>query len=490
MTPSTSQAKSHTHAGRHANRPSAWRAFLHRILWCEPFWIVFLMPALLFPGRFWVTELHPILVVLLFAFWPLRLLAGGSLWRRTPLDWVLAALLAAVGMAVALSPAPASSWEAAGYLLLGVAMAMAMMQWPPLQTRPERAAWLLLAFSVPLALAGPGLLEYAPNKLGLDWLLPDAGNLSPILSESINPNVLGGALLTPALLALALAIGPRWSRLSWRVLWALTAVGLIAELLLTQSRGAYLGLAAGCLLLVLLRWPVSRWLLLPLVAVGLVLMLLSGGLALAFDAIGAEGSLTGVGVAGKGLAQRLLIWQSALVALQQQPLTGIGIGLFGPWVYQNGLLEYDANWQPHAHNLLLQVAADLGLPGLIAYTALLLIIALMLAVLVRRHAPRRRRRQQEEAGATRVRSTYRLSKEGAYRLRLHWSLAAGCAASLAGLLVHGQIDAALWGNKAAFQPWLLFALICLLLLRTKEDQATGSSPVSEFTHSVERRSAI
>jgi hypothetical protein len=39
------------------------------------------------------------------------------------------------------------------------------------------------------------------------------------------------------------------------------------------------------------------------------------------------------------------------------------------------------------------------------------------------------------------------------------------------MLVHGLVDAALWGNKAAFLPWLLLALICLLYLDRSHDRA-------------------
>ena len=79
----------------HAERHTAWRTAILRILWCEPFWIALLAPSLLFPGRFWVAGLQPLWVLLLFAFWPLRLLAarlgGLRTFRASPLDLALAA---------------------------------------------------------------------------------------------------------------------------------------------------------------------------------------------------------------------------------------------------------------------------------------------------------------------------------------------------------------------------------------------------------------
>ena len=55
-----------------------------------------------------------------------------------------------------------------------------------------------------------------------------------------------------------------------------------------------------------------------------------------------------------------------------------------------------------------------------------------------------------------------------YRRRLHWTLALGATAALAAMFVHGLVDAALWGNKMAFLPWLLFALAVSLYRCAKE----------------------
>jgi len=81
---------------------------------------------------------------------------------------------------------------------------------------------------------------------------------------------------------------------------------------------------------------------------------------------------------------------------------------------------------------------DLGIPGALAY-AWLLIRTLWLAV----------RRPHGE---------------------LAFMSAAGVAA-IAGLLVQGILDAAVWGNKGAFLPWVVLGL--LLALSTRTD-ASGS----------------
>jgi putative inorganic carbon (HCO3(-)) transporter len=235
---------------------------------------------------------------------------------------------------------------------------------------------------------------------------------------------------------------------------------LLLVLLLTQCRGAYLGAAAGVLLLLLLRWPRLGWVALPAVLLAALLGASGTGLSLVFDAMGGG---TGAGAAQDGVSGRLQIWQFALQLFAQRPWQGAGLGLFA--AMQTPVAG--STPAPHAHNLLLQVGMDLGLPGLLAYLAVLGGVIAMLWNLLRR-------RESYERLSTRERQQrplewpQRLASGSVYRTRLHWTLALGAAAALAGMLVHGLVDAALWGNKVAFLPWLLFALVAILYQTTKE----------------------
>ena len=74
-----------------------------------------------------------------------------------------------------------------------------------------------------------------------------------------------------------------------------------------------------------------------------------------------------------GLQGRVELWSRALYAIQDFPLTGCGLGTFRQVVhllYPPFFVEPGADLA-HAHNFFLQVALDLGVPGLIAYLALL-----------------------------------------------------------------------------------------------------------------------
>ena len=67
------------------------------------------------------------------------------------------------------------------------------------------------------------------------------------------------------------------------------------------------------------------------------------------------------------------IWSRAIYAIQDFSFTGTGLGTFRRVVnllYPLFTISPDTDIA-HAHNMLLQVAVDVGLPGLIAYLALL-----------------------------------------------------------------------------------------------------------------------
>jgi len=146
-----------------------------------------------------------------------------------------------------------------------------------------------------------------------------------------------------------------------------------------------------------------------------------------------------------GLDQRIEIWSRAIYAIQDFPFTGVGMGTFEQVVaVLYPLFLNPAGTVPHAHNLFLQVAVDLGLPGLIAYLSLL-----GLAFFGGLSAYRTFRRREE------------LALSG---------LCAGCMAGLVGMCMHGLIDAATWGGiKLAFLPWTVMGLV-VALHRLAEDE--------------------
>src|SRR5205823_5167280 len=90
------------------------------------------------------------------------------------------------------------------------------------------------------------------------------------------------------------------------------------------------------------------------------------------------------------LVVRIQVWQSALHAIADYPLTGIGVDTFRrlmPFRYPAAVVpdSYDIG---HAHNQLLQAALDLGLPGLVGYLALWIVATVLAVRSYRQAAPR------------------------------------------------------------------------------------------------------
>ena len=213
-------------------------------------------------------------------------------------------------------------------------------------------------------------------------------------------------------------------------------------LALTYSRSSLIGFAAAVVVLLAVRWRRFGYLLAGLLVVG----------AIAFAAIGPQrvydrvvqldqGSQNG----GSSLVSRPEVWNRASYMIQDFPFTGIGLNTF-PIVldnlYPSFLAGPDARI-PHAHNIYLQTAVDLGLAGLMAFVGLWLIVA------------------REAAQA------FRRARDGPMRGAIA-GLAAGCLA----YLVYGLTDAITLGAKPLV---LLWAMVGLIVVANRELATTTSS---------------
>jgi putative inorganic carbon (HCO3(-)) transporter len=152
----------------------------------------------------------------------------------------------------------------------------------------------------------------------------------------------------------------------------LLALFFATALFLTQSRSAWFGIAAGLAAMAWLHWRWTRWLIF-IVALFLVLAFMYAGpgaaVGVVFRAVspgGADMMVSTVSMAG-----RLEIWSRALHAIRDFAFTGFGLGSFGRAVdslYPLFLMGPDGG--THAHNIFLEVALSLGVPGLIAYISM------------------------------------------------------------------------------------------------------------------------
>ncbi|MCU0513713.1 MAG: O-antigen ligase family protein [Anaerolineae bacterium] len=196
------------------------------------------------------------------------------------------------------------------------------------------------------ARSGTSVIEAA----GVRWLRPYG--LLP------HPNILAGVYLVGTLAALSLTLHRRPAV-------RLAGLGLFGAglwlLLLSFSRGAWLGAAAGGL--VLLAFWLRQWR--RLLPAGL-LALLAGSvfLALYHPFVLARAGAGQPTTEMRSIADRLVYQQIAVAAIQEQPILGVGGGNF-PW-YASFYLFYRTDYDlrgDNVHNVYLGIQAEQGLVG-------------------------------------------------------------------------------------------------------------------------------
>ena len=316
----------------------------------------------------------------------LLVLASGLLWlllalRTTPgplveIDrWILGILALAL-LATGFSPVPLAAAKGLVKLVsyLGVYALMRQL----LATAPlwwDRLVAALLAGELITSVIGIRQLYGDTGELAR-WADPNsvADGTVRIYSTLENPNLLAGYLL-PAL-PLALVALLRWPGLP-RKLFALTALVLgVAALVLTYSRGAWMGLVAegGVIVLLLAVRGTRAWP--PLWRKLFPLLLLVGGAALLVVLVTQVEPLrvrVMSLVAGRQDSSnnfRINVWLAALDMIQARPWLGIGPG--------NDAFNqiYPLFQQPKfnalsAYSIPLELAVEAGVPGLLAGIGLL-----------------------------------------------------------------------------------------------------------------------
>ena len=211
----------------------------------------------------------------------------------------------------------------------------------------------------------------------------------------------------------------------------MAAVALIGpSILLSFSRGAWLGVAVAFLLVVTLRGKRA------------VLALAGAAAAALIAAV----PFLGLGrlVSWVTTAQRLYVWRSAVNMIADRPWTGVGLDNFLYYYRERGYMLPEAWAEPdvsHPHNIVLDHWVRLGVLGVAALAWLQVSFWQRSAALYRR-----------------------LSGQ---RLQV---LAVALMASMADFLVHGMLDNSYFLIDLAVVFWLTFGLAEVM---EKECQITG-----------------
>jgi O-antigen ligase len=146
-----------------------------------------------------------------------------------------------------------------------------------------------------------------------------------------------------------------------RLFWTLPAVVLGAStLLLGLTRGAWIGLATGLLVALAVHRP-RALILFPLAATLLFLILPQPVLNRAAATVGYHDAAT---------RERLGMFETGAAMVRDHPVFGLGPGIVQPAYaeYRSGKAPHRI---PHLHNNIIQIAAERGVAGLLAYGAIL-----------------------------------------------------------------------------------------------------------------------
>jgi putative inorganic carbon (HCO3(-)) transporter len=331
-------------------------------------------------------------------------------------------------------PADGTSLNHFAGLALGILAMGIVATW----SRTERRMILMTALFalaatavVVVGLAGTSIQhpKVLPMELASAMMLRLPG-LQGSEEKSVNPNAVGGTAVLVAPMLIALALLPR-RRMTGeprlRPLAVVAAAIAMAVAIVSQSRSAWLA-AAVVAVIALIRFASRGWMRVVIVA------LLAIGAAIAMMQYQSASPPAYLGVHEFGwiglrisAVERVGIWRYAVAQIASSPLWGIGINAFH-LAHLGPPFNMD---QPvaHAHNILLQVALDFGLVGLLAYIVLqaMLLSAAFRSVGMRSAVSRR--------------------------------IAAGAGLTLVAALAFGAADAIALGAKVGIFQWAASGLI-------------------------------
>ena len=332
--------------------------------------VVICVPPLIFPTHVPAWGVYGALACFALLMFVGYVLAGRCI-VRTPVDIPILVLLLLLPIAMAITPDRDLTlphvYKAVGSVALFYGIVGVI----------EEEAWFELGG---LAISVLGVVLAVLTLLGTEW--PAAKLPLPLLDlyelfprrfrafwnpTGFNSNIAGGTLAMLLPVPVAYLAFDRRTRVR---LGALLAVGVVSlVLLLTQSRGAMVALAAGIMVMLIARD--QRWLVVMVVLALICVLALQFG---EIDSFLAAASDTAAGSAIHSLEGRAELWSRGWMMLQDFPLTGIGFGTVVkvmPVLYPTFVVSNDTGLE-HVHNAYLEVGVDLGFPGLIAALAFFL----------------------------------------------------------------------------------------------------------------------
>ncbi len=298
----------------------------------------------------------------------------------------------------------------------------------------KRLMWAMLTSAVAVSLYGFHQYFFGANVSAMEWVdgeqFPDLK--MRVFSTLENPNLLAGFLVT--MMAIASGMGYKSDTVKSKMIFASLVILFGGCLVLTYSRGAWLSLLAIIGMYGVLCNRKIFWLLLLLPIIGFF----------AHDAL-LERLMSIMNPTDTSSTLRLALWESTIAMIMDKPFFGIGWGAYWMVYPDYDFFINNANTKIfHAHNMYLNIAAEIGIPGLLTFLSMMY-------------------------GHVRLALS---SMRGAAQ---HWSsgVMLGIVGANCGLIVNGFTDYVLFNIQLSMLFWLLNALIVVVwqLNHQRQDQS-------------------
>jgi probable O-glycosylation ligase (exosortase A-associated) len=308
-------------------------------------------------------ELHPALAnltslaywlafVTLAIFLPTQLLLEGNLTARPPEVKLVLLLCVAALLSIPFAINPAEAWTAFNYPFIR-AVAMFIVIINVVRTPSRLKGLMLLGLAVGIVLSVGAINDYRLGRVAVE----EGGRVAGVVGGMFgNPNDLALHLVMMIPLAVGLLLSTR--NVLAKPLYAACALLMVGGVIISFSRGAFLGLLGASIALAWKLGRRNRLLMIILVAAFLVALI-----ALApgeyTDRMSTIGS---VSRDESSSSRRDLLVRSIIVALHN-PVFGVGIGNF----------HIVSIRELVSHNAYTQVAAEMGLAAMVVYIMLLVV---------------------------------------------------------------------------------------------------------------------
>lgn len=309
---------------------------------------VFFRPYELFDAPILREGAQWVAIITLLVYLPAQLAAEGNLTAR-PREVNLALILLALALlSVPTAISPGEGWDSFVEFLKVILIFVIAVNVVNTEWRLRGLLTLVLAASIVLSFSA--FSDYRQGRFEF------GGRVKGMLGGMFdNPNDLALHLVTMVPLAFALAFARRG--LMRKIVYLLFAALLVAGIVVTFSRGGFLGLTVSSGVLAWKLGRKNRFVVMTLAAVVLCIFIVAapGGYGQRVS------SMFGGDVTGSADARRDIFWRSALVALRH-PINGIGLGNF----------HHQGQHDQVSHNAYTQVAAEMGMAALVVYVLLMI----------------------------------------------------------------------------------------------------------------------